>query len=136
VTATARIIILEEEEAKLGLTGSPSLPSDTLSAVERRASFLAGNLARNEAPRVATIVRNPAAPSAEEIRRRNILAGQQRDQEATFFFDKGNAAADEGKLNVARIYYRMAATRAQGEQKDEILAKLHAAMNSDSLAAD
>jgi Flp pilus assembly secretin CpaC len=135
VSATARIIILEEEEAKLGLTGSPLAPGDSLSAMERRAAFLAGNVARSKAPRVASVVKNPALPTAEEIRRRNVLAGQQRDREADFFAAKGDAAAEAGKLNVAAIYYRMASNRTQGEQKDEILAKLHAVMNSDSLAA-
>jgi hypothetical protein len=135
VTATARIIILEEEEAKLGLTGSPSMRPDALSAIERRADFLARNVARTSVPRVATVAKNPAAVTIEEIRRRNALAGQQRAQEATFFFDKGNQAFTAGKLNVAKIYYRMAATRAEGELRDEIHAKLHAVTNTDSLAA-
>jgi hypothetical protein len=135
VTATARIIIPEEEEAKLGLTGSPSSRSEALSAVERRANFLARNVARHEPPRVAAVVKNTAAPSPEEIRRRNVLAGQQREQEAAFFYEKGNAAFTSGKVNVAKIYYRMAANRAQGELKTEILGKLHAVANPDSLSA-
>ncbi len=145
VTATARIIIPEEEEAKLGLSGSPSLRHEALSAVESRANFLARNVARHNPPRVATVVKNTAvkntavkntaAPSPEEIRRRNVLAGQQRDQEAAFFYEKGNVAFTSGKLNVAKIYYRMAANRAEGELKSEIIGKLHATMNPDSLSA-
>ncbi len=136
VTATARIIIPEEEEAKLGLSMSPAAPSDALSAVERRASYLARNVARHKAPRVATVVKNEAARSPEEIRRRNVLAGQQRGQEAVFFFDRGNAAVAAGKTNVAKIYFRMAANRAEGELRDQILAKLHLANNADSLSSE
>jgi Flp pilus assembly secretin CpaC len=135
VTATARIIILEEEEAKLGLTGSPSMPSDALSAVERRAGFLARNVARTSPPDVAAVVRRDAQPSAEEIQRRNALANQKRAQEATYFFDKGNHAFASGKENVAKIYYRMAATRADGELKDQILDRLYAVSNTDNTAA-
>jgi Flp pilus assembly secretin CpaC len=135
VTATARIIIPEEEEAKLGLSGSPSLRHEALSAVESRANFLARNMARHDPPRVATVVKNTGAPTPEEIRRRNVLAGQERDQEATFFYEKGNVAFTSGKLNVAKIYYRMAANRAEGELKSEILGKLHATTNPESLSA-
>jgi Flp pilus assembly secretin CpaC len=135
VTATARIIILEEEEAKLGLTGSPSLPSDTLSAVERRADFLARNVARTSPPDVGNPTGRPAPPSAEEIQRRNALASRQRAQEATYFFDKGEHAFAAGKTNVAKIYYRMAATRADGELKTQALAKIYALSNTDNAAA-
>jgi Flp pilus assembly secretin CpaC len=133
VTATARIIILEEEEAKLGLTGSPSLAADALSAVERRADFLTRNVARTSPPDVGNP--RPAQPSAEEIQRRNALASRQRAQEAAHFFDKGNHAFASGKENVAKIYYRMAATRADGELKDQILARLYAVSNTDNAAA-
>lgn len=135
VTATARIIIPEEEEAKLGLSGSPSLRHEALSAVESRANFLARNVARHDPPRVATVVKNTAAPTPEEIRRRNVLAGKERGQEATFFYEKGDVAFASGKLNVAKIYYRMAANRAEGELKSEIQGKLHATTNPDSLSA-
>lgn len=134
VTATARIIILEEEEAKLGLTGSPSLPSDALSAVERRADFLARNVARTSPPDAGNVARRPAQPSAEEIQRRNAVATRQRAQEATYFYDKGEHAFAAGKMNVAKIYYRMAATRADGELKTQALAKIYALSNTDNAA--
>ena len=136
ITATARIIIPEEEEAKLGLTGFPAGRSDALSAVEQRADFLARNVARHNSPAVAEVVQNEAAPSPEEIRRRNQFASQQRGQEAVYFFDKGNAAFAAGKTNVATIYYRMAANRADGELKDEILTRLHTTTNADSLSVE
>jgi hypothetical protein len=134
VTATARIIILEEEEAKLGLTGSPAVPSDALSALERRADFLARNVARTRPPAVDNVVTRDAQPSAAEIRRRNELASRQRAQEAGYFFDKGKLAFAVGKTNVAKIYYRMAAKRASGELKDEILAQMYALSKSDNAA--
>ena len=34
-------------------------------------------------------------------------------------------------MNVAKIYYRMAANRAEGELKDRVLAKLHTTLNAD-----
>ena len=135
VSATARIIIPEEEEAKLGLASSPSRRSGAVSAVARRADFLARNIARNDPPQVATVVKDPAALGPSEIHRRNVLAGQKREKEAAFFFEKGNAAFTSGKLNVAKIYFRMAANRAEGELKNEILTKLHAATNPGSLSA-
>jgi len=134
VTATARIIILEEEEAKLGLTGSPSLPSEELSAVERRADFLTRNVARTSPPVVGNPVRRPAQPSTEEIQRRNAVASRQRAQEANYFFNKGEHASAAGKSNVAKIYYRMAATRADGELKTQALARVAALSNADNAA--
>ena len=72
---------------------------------------------------------------ANTERRRNVLAGQERKQEAVFFYEKGNAAFTSGKLNVSKIYYRMAANRAEGQLKAEILGKLHSVTNPDSLSA-
>ena len=59
-----------------------------------------------------------------------------RTDEALALVERGRAAEESGKPNVAVIYYRMAANRTQGQQKDELLAKLHAIMNADSLAAE
>ncbi len=135
VTATARIIIPEEEEAKLGLAGLGSGRAEALSAVERRANFLARNVARHNSSSPEPVATTVKTLTPEEIRRRNELASRQRGQEAEFFFEKGNAAFAAGKTNVAKIYYRMAANRAEGELKDRVLAKLHTTLNADSLSA-
>ena len=64
---------------------------------------------------------DPPLPSVEEIRRQRRL-----EQEARDFFERGQAAEDAGKANIARIYFQMAAKRASGNFKDEVLAKLDA----------
>jgi len=47
-----------------------------------------------------------------------------RAGEAEDFFARAQQAEAEGKANVARIYYQMAARRATGALKDQVLAKL------------
>jgi len=59
--------------------------------------------------------------SLEEIRRQ-----RRRDAEARDFLARGIAAEASGKLQVARIYYQIAAKRASGTLHDEILARLEA----------
>ena len=65
-------------------------------------------------------------PSVEEI-----LAQRRRDQEirqaeAQGFFERGQTAEEAGKINVARIYYQMAAKRASGPLKEQVSARLDA----------
>lgn len=68
----------------------------------------------------------PDAPvaSVEEIRRQRRLAAEARQTEAHDFLARGMEAEAAGKLNVARIYYQMAARRASAELKEEILGRL------------
>ena len=49
-----------------------------------------------------------------------------RDDEAARFFARGEKAEAEGKANVARIYYQMAARRATGDLRTQVAAKLDA----------
>jgi hypothetical protein len=49
-----------------------------------------------------------------------------RVEEAARFFARGEKAEAEGKANVARIYYQMAARRATGELQAQVAAKLEA----------
>jgi hypothetical protein len=49
-----------------------------------------------------------------------------RQDEAANFFARGRQAEAEGKRNVARIYYQMAARSASGELKQQVLARLAA----------
>ena len=53
-------------------------------------------------------------------------ASAARNSEAYKFFEKGLAAEEAGKANVAKIYYNMAARRAPDELKDAVQAKLDA----------
>jgi Flp pilus assembly secretin CpaC len=136
---TPRIIILEEEEAKLGLpdysSGAPiggvmsasggnyGQSTRQLSEVEIRALSLSQHVSRNNAPDEDQ-VSLPREPSAEEIRRRNAAAAEQRATDAVSFYEKGQAAEVAGKLNVAKIYYGMALKRASGEFQQEIQDRL------------
>ena len=141
-SVTPRIIILEEEEAKLGLpdysSGAPiggvlsagggrSYGQSTreLSAVEQRALSLSQHVSRH-VQQEEDQVSLPTGPSAEEIRQRNAAAADQRASDAVSFFEKGQAAEAAGKLNVAKIYYGMALKRASGDFQGEIQARLDA----------
>jgi hypothetical protein len=64
--------------------------------------------------------------SLEEIRRQRRRDAEARDAEARDFLARGIAAEASGKLQVARIYYQIAAKRASGTLHDEILARLEA----------
>ena len=59
-----------------------------------------------------------------EIRRRNALSDQRKDADAEKYFAQGQEAQAKGSQGVARIYYRMAAKRATGKFKAQILARI------------
>jgi hypothetical protein len=63
-------------------------------------------------------------PSIEEIRRQRLADQEARQAEAEEFIERGQAAEESGKTNVARMYYQMAAKRASGTLKEQVLAKL------------
>lgn len=140
MTLTPRIIIQEEEEFRQ--TGVSSELLSHLSAapngvrplavaggrpaeaaVTQKADFIARNVARHPAAATAEEA-GPAPPSLEQIRRQNELAGAQRAAEAEGFFAKGQRAEAEGKSGVAKIWYQMAARRAQGELQQEVAKRL------------
>lgn len=140
MTLSPRIIIQEEEE--LRQTGVSSELLSQLSAapngirplavaggrpaeaaVTQKADFIARNIARHPAAAAAEAA-GPAAPSVEQIRRQNELAKAQRASEAEDCFAKGQRAEAEGKAGVARIWYQMAARRAQGELQQEVAKRL------------
>jgi len=52
--------------------------------------------------------------------------------DAQGYFERGRAAEAKGKAGVARIYYQMAARRATGELKEQILSRLAALDSGDS----
>lgn len=141
MSITPRIIIQEEEElrqtgvsaemlsqlsaASSGVRpfavadGSPADP-----AVSRKADFIARNIARHPAAPAAAEEAGRTPPSVEQIRRQNELAKVQRTSEAEEFFAKGQRAETEGKAGVAKIWYQMAARRAQGELQREVAERL------------
>ena len=140
MTITPRIIIQEEEELRQTGVSSEMLsqlsaasngarpfavaggsPADP--AVSRKADFIARNIARHPASPAAEEA-SPALPSVEQIRRQNELAKVQRTSEAEEFFAKGQRAEAEGKAGVAKIWYQMAARRAQGKLQQDIAERL------------
>jgi len=62
--------------------------------------------------------------SVAEAQARRISERATRGQEAVDFFERARQAEAEGKTNVAKIYYQMAARRATGELKEQVLARL------------
>jgi hypothetical protein len=66
----------------------------------------------------------PAAMSVAELRAKHLREQQTRTNDAVNFFERGKKAEAAGKLNVARIYYQMAARRATGDLKSQVAARL------------
>ena len=83
-------------------------------------------------PAISTTWRLAASPSAPptmslaEARHQRARRQETRSEEAASFFTRGQKAEAEGKVNVAKIYYQMAARRASGHLKVRVLAKLDA----------
>ncbi len=140
MTITPRIIIQEEEELRQTGVSAETLSQlapasnfgrpfalaagDTSDpAVSRKADFIARNIARHPT-QAATDEAVAAAPSVEEVRRQNELAKLQRTSEAEEFFAKGERAEAESKSSVAKIWYQMAARRAEGELQQKVAQRL------------
>lgn len=153
MTISPRIIDLEEEELRqtgfsydtLGQS-DPQLPAARPAVVAgppaldpelaRQADFLVRNIARHPVP-VRADAAEPTLPSVEEVKRQNELAKVRRTSEAGQFFAKGQLAEAEGKAGVAKIWYEMAARRADGDLALEIaerLAVLNGSASGDKLA--
>lgn len=61
--------------------------------------------------------------SVAEIRRQQAAEGAAADEDLATWIERARGAEAAGKTNVARIYYRMAAGRATGELKQQMIAK-------------
>jgi hypothetical protein len=61
--------------------------------------------------------------SVAEIRRQQAAEGDAADAELAAWIERARGAEAAGKRNVARIYYRMAASRATGDLRKEFQAK-------------
>ncbi len=71
-----------------------------------------------------------AVPSVAEARRLHQLEQNSEDDEAKVLFERGQTAEEGGKLGAAKVYYQMAAQRAQGTLGDQIQARLNALRSS------
>jgi len=67
-----------------------------------------------------------AAPSVKEARQLHAAEQTTHDADAMRYLEMGRSAEESGKANVARIYYQMAARRASGPLKDQILSRIKA----------
>jgi hypothetical protein len=70
------------------------------------------------------------APSVAEARRLHATEQGAQDDEAQIWLERGRHAEAMGKPNVAKVYYQMAARRAPGPLRSEILARIEALGNS------
>ena len=82
----------------------------------------------------ATKVSSASRPmmGVDEAKRLRQAEASQRDVEARQFLERGRYAQADGKLNVARTYYRMAASRASPGLRQEVLNLLASLPSSDS----
>lgn len=62
--------------------------------------------------------------SLADAQARRLAKEQTRAEEAVDFYQRGERAEAEGKLGVAKIYYQMAARRAEGPLANRVAAKL------------
>ena len=67
-----------------------------------------------------------AAPSVAEARRMHEQEQAAASQEAMQLYERGITAEESGKPGLARVYYRMAASRSDGALRDQIEARLSA----------
>ena len=59
-----------------------------------------------------------------EARRLHAAEQAAQDGEALKYVERGRTAEAKGKPNVAKVYYQMAADRASGKLREQILARL------------
>lgn len=93
-------------------------------ALPTRARALAADTWQSRADRFQRATAGPAAMGVAELRAKHQRDAVARQAEAEQFFQRGKHAEAAGKPGVAKIYYRQAARRAQGELKQRILAQL------------
>ena len=103
-----------DERILKGSTGAPA-GADSASHLDPAARRLA-------AARASSAGR--PAPSVAEARRLRAAEQVNGDGEVAGYMERARNAEKSGKKNVAKIYYRMAARRASGELKEQILARL------------
>lgn len=106
---------------------------------DRRADFLSRHVGRSPARLVGTepVSATKKMASLEELRRRNAAARDARQSEAAAYLEKAHAAWTSGKTGAAKVYFKMAERRAEGDLKLQIqgfLTELSAASRS-SLAS-
>lgn len=105
---------------------SRTLPASSMATAGHQLAPRSGAAPRatwqaRQAPRPAT---GPLVKSIAELQAERAGEQQARIAEARDLFERGRAAEQAGKANVARIYYQQASRRAAGPLKEQILAQL------------
>lgn len=73
-----------------------------------------------------------AVPSVAEARRMHELEKATQNDEARVYYEKALGAEEGGKPGLAKVYYKMAVKRANGELRSRILARLKALSSADT----
>ena len=123
IGVTAKVLDLREmDEAVLAEAARRRAPGARETLVLKRADFINRHVARRPRP----VPARPKAklPSVEEIRRRTQLAQRRRQVEAVKYFEDARKSEARGKKGAAKVFYKMAAKRATGKFKQQILASL------------
>jgi hypothetical protein len=80
--------------------------------------------AKRSVPQRSTASSRPLVLSPAELARQQPLAPVDPQQEAENLFALGTEAQAQGNLGAAKVFYEMAARRATGELRTQILARL------------
>lgn len=113
-----------------------------LTAEDRRAAFLTQHVGRTADLREETNAAPLAAAkvaSVDEIRREQLAAKTQQENEARSYLAQGLEAESLGQFGAAKVFYNMAARRSAGELRSTILARLQnlsPTANATKLAAE
>ena len=110
----------EREDEGFHLAGPASTAPQTLDADEERFAMTGDSSASRPVMGV------------EEAKRLREAEASEQDVQAQRFLERGRHAQADGKLNVARTYYRMAASRASPQLRQEVLNLLASLPSSDS----
>lgn len=134
MSTSVSVQIHDFEAMEEALLSQPSSPAMALTP--RRPSAGGGGpgleTLRAGVPRSSPMPLQPRSPTLAEVRTEIAEEQQSRGDEAADFFRRGQEAEAAGKPGVAKIYYGMAARRAEGELKQEVLARLDALKGTSS----
>lgn len=128
-------IIDHQELDEAVLAAARQLPRREVSAAElarqQRADFMTANITRGTVSSLATIresreteTTRTTNPSIEQVQQASQLAMERRAREARDYLQKGRQAEADRKLGVAKIYYQMAARRADEPLRQQLLGRI------------
>ena len=123
-----RVRAMQEQLARTG--GAAAVPhrpnGPNLQPLGPAGAAMRPEAARRDPPAAQASSAARAVPGVEEARRLHQAEKTAGNNEAMVLFERGRTAEEDGKPNVARIYYRMAAERATGPLRGLARARLDA----------